>query len=377
MSIYVWAAKDKFGTSAVKEVPAETIEASKTILLLQGYADLVLMKDEVSAAVDEAMPKTIKSMGRTITITEADKLKWCDKPEATFLNAIPRRLKSSRDLLIIFAFAAASCLYYGHKLILLPAFALLVWMLFLIYVQLTSIYFAKLHRAADWYRWQRVLKIIAILKFIEKFSSVKVPATELARCRAKALAGLGRLPEALAEFAPCENQPGCPSWLYKAQLAGICDIAKQHDQGIEYTKLSIAEKPTPAVYLDLANRYARHKSDPLLARQAMAEAEKSTLTEIAVIFQHRCRGIIHFLEHNYPAAQADLEAALAIIHTKHLLPYRDGLVSIARAYLGLTQARQGNLTDAKKNFAAAKKYLIATGEKTFLEMCQKEIFNRA
>ena len=92
---------------------------------------------------------------------------------------------------------------------------------------------------------------------------------------------MGRLSEALAEYQQCEGRPDCPSWLYKLFVGSLYTTAKQYDKAIEYNLMSIAEKSTPTAYLDLANRYARYKKDPVMAREAMAEAEKSPIVDLA------------------------------------------------------------------------------------------------
>ena len=53
------------------------------------------------------------------------------------------------------------------------------------------------------------------------------------------------------------------------------------------------------------------------------------------------------------------------------LPFRDGHISVTKAYLCCVLAKQGNLPAAKQNFAEAEKYLVATGETRLLEQCQK------
>jgi tetratricopeptide (TPR) repeat protein len=185
------------------------------------------------------------------------------------------------------------------------------------------------------------------------------------------MAGLGKLPQSLMEFSRFENQPGCPSWLYKAQLAGIYDTAKQHDKALEYAWQSIREKPTPVLYLDLANRYARYKSDPFKAREALAEAEKSTIPDLAEPFYLRCRGISALLEGDYATAQRELHASLAIMQKTPHIPYRDGHISVAKAYMCCVFAKQGDQAAAKKNFVEAEEYLVATGENELLEQCKR------
>jgi tetratricopeptide (TPR) repeat protein len=205
-------------------------------------------------------------------------------------------------------------------------------------------------------------------------SFVKVPATALTRHRAKALAGLGRLDEALAEYGQCEGRPDCPGLAVQTlHVASLYKTAKQYDKAIEFNLASIAEKPTPTAWLDLAERYARYKHDPVKARNAMAEAEKSPLSDLAKPYHFRCRGIIAYLEGNYATAKHNLETAIELVEKAKGRPYRDGFLGVTRGYLCCTLARQGDLAGAKKCFLLAKKYLNATKEDELLAECRQLI----
>ena len=109
----------------------------------------------------------------------------------------------TKGLLILILIIAAWEIYRGRMVSLIfLGLGLIAWLAFLVAVRTPSIYYGRLHKAVDWYRWQEVLDIIDRLKQIGKFHFIKVPPLELARNRAKALTGLGHLPEALVEFQP-------------------------------------------------------------------------------------------------------------------------------------------------------------------------------
>ena len=372
MPKYVWTAKNKFGNSVVREITANTIEESKSALLAEGCTDLVLMGDEVMDAATAGMPRTVSFLGEELKVTEADKLKHRNKPPPTFFSTLWQGVAETKGFLILIFVLALYEIYRGHRpSFIFLGFGLIAWLAFLIVLRLPSIYYHRLHKAADWYRWAEVLEIVEKLKKIGKIHFIKIPPPELGRYRAKALTGLGHLSEALAEFSQYENQPGCPSWLYKAHVAGLYDTAKQHDKALEYCLQSIREKPTPVLYLDLANRYVRYMKDPVKAREALAEAEKSTLPDLAKPFHLRCRGMLAFLEGDYVTARRDLEASLEIMQKTPHIPYRDGHISVAKAYLCCVLAKQGDQAAAQKNFTDAEEYLVATGETELLEQCKK------
>jgi len=373
MPNYVWTAKDKFGVSGVKEITANTIEESKSALLAEGCTDLVLVQDEIGDAVRAGWPRPATFLGSEIKqATEAARLKLRGRPPPTYSGELWRGIVESKKSIIGILALAVLEIYLGHNTSLIfLGFSLLAWLAFLICFRLPGIYYNRLHRAADWYRWTEVLEIVDKLKKIEKFHVIKIPPWNLSLYRAKAMAGSGHLPEALLEFSRYENQPGCPSWLYKAFLGGIYGTARQYDKAVEYNWQAVREKPTPTLYLDLANRYARYMNDPAKARGALAEAEKSTITDIAEPFRLRCRGILAFLETDYISARRELESSIEMMQKTPHQPYRDGHLSVAKAYLCCVLAKLGDQAAARKNFSEAEAYLVATSETELLEQCKK------
>lgn len=372
MGKYVWTAKDPSGSPVVREIEANSIEESKSALQAEGCTELELKSEEVMEVATAGMPRKFQVLGKEVEITAAERLKHRGKRPPTILSALGRGIAQSKWFFILMLIIAAWEFYRGRMTsLILTGAGVILWLVFLVVIRTPGIYYGRLHKAADWYRWQEVLDIVDRLKQIGKFHFIKIPPLELGRQRAKALAGLGRLTEAVAEFSEFENQPNCPGWMYKASLAGIHDIAKQHTKAVAYNLDAIREKPTAVLYLDLANRYVRYLKDPDKARAALAETEKETLMDIAKPFLFRCRGILAFLEGDNTTAKQEFEASLAAMEKFPHVPYRDGHISVTKAYLCCVLANQGDVPAAKRNFMAAKEYLVATGETELLERCQR------
>lgn len=367
MTNYVWSVTDKSGEKVIREIGAATAEDAKFVLLAQGYTDLELKQDEIGSIAQAGFSKRQNAFGHEIKVTAEERMKHRDDPTATYFDALRKGI--GRNSLFFGAFVFF-ILYSGFQrqwlYAALYAAVLLVWMAYILFRSLQSVYYRKLIKAADWNRWHEVIRLVAAIKMIGRFYQVKVPASELTRYRAKALAGLGRLDEALKEYKPCEGQPDCPDWLYKLFVGGLHDVVKQHDKAIEYNLASIELKSTSTAWIDLANRYARYQPDPVKARVALANAEKSPLSDIAKPFYFRCRGIIAYLEGDYSSARRDLEMAIDQVEKTRSAPFRDGRLSVTRGYLCCVLTRQGNLADAKRYFRLARKYLVATREDELL-----------
>lgn len=373
MPKYTWTGKNKSGQTAIREMTANTASEAQAILLAEGFSDLKLMEDEIMTVVQAGFAERPSLFGEEIKKpTAQDRLKARDNPTVTFWDIIRKGIWQSKILIFLIVLIFAYEVYRGNMLSAsLSIGGLLAWFAFLICVGLPSVYYRKLILAADWNRWNEVLSLVDTLKTIGRIGLIKVPATELTRYRAKALVGMGKLQEGLTEFKPCEGRPDCPPWLYKLFVAGFYMLAKQPDKAIALNLEVTEEHPDSTGWIDLSYRYARHKRNPAKAREAMAEADKHPMPDFAKPFRLRCLGVIAYLEEDYAAARQALEAAIHDVEAVKWRPFKDGHLSISRAYLSCVLAKQGDFSAAKKNFALAKDYLIATGENELLAECRQ------
>lgn len=373
MNNFTWSARDKSGRQVIREIAAETSEESRRILIAQGYTDPVLKEDEISHAALAGFGRT-QVMGEEITVTAEQRLKHRDKRSPTLFTALLEGMWRSKGLLALILCVGAYGFYREDKTsLVLAVTGLVVWCAFIICVRLPSIYYRKLHKASDWHRWDEVMQLVRTLEIIGRFHFIKIPPPELGRYRAKVVAARGHLDAALREYQQYENQPGCPSWLYKAFVAGLYDLVKQHDKAIEYTLMALAEKASPVMYLDLANRYARYKKDPKKAREALQEAEKAPLPDSTIPGHHRYKGEVAYLEGDYALAKQELETAIRLMEATPNRPFRDGNISIAKAYLCCVLSKLNDRQGAEKNYRAALPYLEATNETELIEECKIEL----
>jgi hypothetical protein len=373
MTTFIWKAADASGKSVVREVTAGSVEESKQILLSEGLTNLELFQDEVMAAAVSGMNEA-KAFGEEIKVTAEQRLEQVNKPPLTLWRAILQGLGQSKGFSVFLLALCLGLAYFGYTIsAIIAGCAMLAWIAFIIFVSLPVIWHSKLHKALDWGRWDEATHLRAKLEMNNRISFIKIPGTEMVRTKAVILAGTGRLSEAISEFQQCENRPDCPGWLHKAYLAGICNTANAYDQALTYVRQSIQEKPTSTVYLDLANQLARYHGNAVEARQALAEAEKSTLPEITKAFQVRCRGIIAYVEGDYTSARQELESAIRLMEATPHIPGRDGNIRITKAYLCCVLAHLGDINSAKKYFAEAKAYLEATNETQLLAECNQAL----
>lgn len=351
---------------------------AKQFLVDEGCTDLTLVEDDVVAAVAEGFEKAT-FLGEEIKVTAEQRLQQRNKPPVTIWSATWETLKASKSFILLALCLLGWFVYRGQiSSAVWTGVGLLAWVGFSLGLALPSVYYGKLHRASDWSRWDEVLDLVAKLEGINRFSLVKVPAVELTRNRAKALAGMGRLNEALILFQSCENKPGCPSWLYHGFVGGLYGTAKQYDKALEWAEKSVAMNPRGPGYLDIANQLARYMKDAVKARAALVEAEKLGCPEMAKPWLHRTRGIVAYVEGNYDEARRELETAIDLwLTTAKNQPFKDGNLSVARAYLGCVMAAQGDTARARKALEEAKEYLVATKETELLAECEEALMAKA
>jgi tetratricopeptide (TPR) repeat protein len=376
MTNYVWRTKDKSGKSVVREVTANTIEESKALLASEGCTDLELFQDEIMAAATEGMDENVTVMGKEINVTAEQRLEQVNKPPLTICSAIRQGVGESKGLTLFMVGLCAFLAYRGYVIsALIAGCAILAWVGFMIGVAFPSVNYAKLAKAADWARWKEVLDLVERLERSNKINFIKVPAPELGRFRATALAGLGKVDEAVAGYAQFENQRGCPSWLHKAFLIGIYNVANRHDKALECTRKSLEENPTPVLQLEMANQLARYHNDAAGARAALSEGEKATVPETLKPNIKRTHGIIAYLERDYASAKTELETSIKMMEATPHVPGRDGNIRVARGYLCCVLANLGSFDEARKQYEQAKEYLVATKENDLLAECEKALSN--
>lgn len=372
MTSYIWSATDKSGLRVIKELDAATPEDAKYVLLAQGYSDLELKTNELTSAIRASFPKRKNQFGQELKEKPEDWLKHRDDPTATYWDALRKGITKDFSIFLALAFFL---IYSGFRkqwgYFLIYGALLVAMLVYIIITSLQLIYYRKLIKAGEWHQWRKELSLVSTLEVIRKFKKVKLLASALTQHRAHAFVGLGRIKEGLDELKKCEGASEWPDWLYKLYVANLYGTAKQFDTAIEYTLASIAIKDTSIAWIDLANTYARFKGDPVKARAALVQAEKHPVEDTSKPFQIRCQGMIAYLEKNYPEAKLHLEDAIGLLEKAKGRPYRDGQLAIARAYLCCVLAKQGDLAGAKKCFAQAKKYLIATDEAALLAECRQ------
>src|SRR2546421_1439633 len=232
MTNFVWTAKDKAGTTIVREVPAETVAQSKAILLAQGVTDVALIEEEVAQAACAPLNKPTMFLGEDLNakVTPPDRLKYRSM-RFTYFGTLLEGIKQTK-LIVLFFVGVLGWFVYRQSWVAasLAAIGLLAWLAVMPTLSLPVILLRKLTEAADWNRWNEVLLFVTRLQKLNRIHFLKVPKPELARFRAQALAASGHLDQALTEYKKFEDAEGCPEWLYKSHVASIYQTIGDYDK---------------------------------------------------------------------------------------------------------------------------------------------------
>ena len=153
MPVYIWTAKDPTGRPVVKEIERDSIGDSKAALIAEGFIELNLVSDDVMAATHEGFSEKWTLFGEEVKVTAAERVKHMGKPGATWLGVLGQGLTQSKGLLLIALAVASYQAYRGHPIsAILAIFGLVCWIAFIVCVGLPSIYYNKLHKAAEIFR---------------------------------------------------------------------------------------------------------------------------------------------------------------------------------------------------------------------------------
>ncbi|PYJ84800.1 MAG: hypothetical protein DME22_11390 [Verrucomicrobia bacterium] len=384
MPTFLWSGKDAEGRQQSERVEAENAQAAKAILASRGWTDLELIKDEVGYS--EAL-----HMEPAEWMREEFKKQHTPDKEAAFFKGKERPgllaqtwtgiKESIRPILVCAALLGWGI--YSHRMwpIIIGAGGLAVCVFLTPVLHFVFAFFARssreysrLNKAKVWARWDEVLHCVEQLRHADRLTGAAVPEIELSRCRAQALAALGRLEEGLVEFRKFEGAPKVEHWLYLSLLAGIYDAALQFEKGLELRRQAAAEKPdTSAVWIDVAYASVRGLNRPAEAREALARAEKLAITGLGKPYLFFLRGIILWRERKPTEARQQLDQALVGFQPMAHHDLVEGLVLFTKSYLCAVHGELGNSSDAKKLFVGVERFLVAHREEELLQACRSTL----
>jgi tetratricopeptide (TPR) repeat protein len=212
-----------------------------------------------------------------------------------------------------------------------------------------------------WHRWNEVLRSVAFLRLLNRsFLRRKTLSWTYDFEEARALAGLGRLDEALRVVAKHRGQTPGDQARFSALLVGVYECADRFDDALRAAEESVRGRPAdPTAWLDLASLQVRRRRDPAAARQALEKAEAGAISEVAAAYRRFVLGLVLTEEGAYGPAAVELGAAVVYFTWRNVAP---GLVELCRLYRAFALARLGRVADAQRDLASSRAMMLAAGE---------------
>jgi len=364
MPTFLWTGKTASGLEEVERVTADTPEAARKILEDRGWTDLRQQTTEIH----EFAKQQVEASGdpdRRPNLTPKQELAFIKGTAPGIWGNWLNSLRESITTILILSACLIWAAYRHRTLFVITSGGLLVVVVFLfpvlhLWFSQTKNAFHKLHSARNWRRWDEVLKCLDQMQKAHRSTKIGIGEAEMARYRALALAGLGRVEEAVDGFSDAAKTAKMPEWLFHVHLATIYATAKQYDQGLAMYRLALAEATDKSVvWIDMGIFLVERFHNVEEAKHLLAQAEAAQLSELARNYLPNLRGKIAYREKDYAAAESHMRETLAGYEKQPANKYYifEPAVLICKGYLAVSCAAQGKKDEARKFFSASGEYL--------------------
>jgi tetratricopeptide (TPR) repeat protein len=369
MAYYLATGRDSRGRKVTERVEAGSVDEAERALRDKGYDEIILHTDDIGARYTR-----LGAAAKVITPRQSLWIRDMPAPLAGLLivalNTYRRSWYTYLAALGVLAYRAFHGMPRGPfdlfliLYVALPAFFALGASFF----RGASGRYNRLMEAVSWGRWQEVLANADLVGGV-------MPAEEVAFQKAKALAGLGRLDEALRLVEPFSNGVAMPAVNYWSRLASVYSAGRHRDEAKSAMEKALELAPHNATILaDIADSEVWLRRNPRRARELIARARDHVLSDKVQMFIIKTEGFIHLEEGRAREAREFLEQALRrAISFRHSSPLMGVIIDKIRAGLVLACAGEGDLEAARQYFQVARPRLVALRYDEQLARCEKAI----
>ena len=371
MPKFLWSGKAASGQEEVEEVEAETAIAARKILEARGWTDL---RQHTSEVHDFAVRQIRESIPRNDPkLTPKERLQYHEGTAPGFWSNWLKSVGGSAGVILLLAVFVLLTTYDRGKpgnnikigiFVFLLAIIVFLFPAVFWWSRRTKRLFVKLHTARTWRRWNEVVRCLDKLPAAQRATKSGIGDFEMARYRALALAGKGRLDEALASYRAAAEKANPPPWLIHSFEAGLYIVAKQYDQALAYYRLALDKAVDKSIVcLDLGMYLVQRYNCPDEAKKLLAQAEACQLSELALVHVPYLRGAIAFRERDYAAMDQNMREALAGFEKRAAVRFYifEASLLTCKGYLAVSGAALGRKDEARRYFAQAKDYLALIG----------------
>lgn len=372
MPKYLWSGKSASGLEVVEEVDAGSAAEARKILEARGWTDLRQHTSEISDFITRQIRESRSRPVEREPSPEERLQHYKGTAPGLWRNWVKSLTQSTGAIVIIGVCIALMLVERGKpgSYARLWIFALLLVFVLFLYPALwwwhkqTKRWFVRLHKAKTWHRWDEVLRCLDKLSKAERTTNIGIGAFSMARYRAMALAGLGRLDDAMACYTAAAEQAKAPEGQFHTLKAGIYRVAKQYDKALECYQLALeASTDKSAVCLGMGMLLAERLNRPHEAKVLLGQAENLQLSELQRVPVPFLRGIIAYREKDFVAMDKNIGETFSAFEKRpssQAYIYEGSLLR-CKGYLAVSSAAMGRKDEARRYYEQSKQYLALAG----------------
>jgi tetratricopeptide (TPR) repeat protein len=365
MPNFLWSGKAPSGQEEAEEVAVETPAEARKILEARGWTELRQHTTEIADFIHRQQSLISRTRSR---LTPKEKLQYRQGTAPGLWGNWVKAIGNSAVTYLLLAGVLGWAIYDRQMpedrfwiaiSAVVLAYGVLLYPVLRWWFRQTKRLFVKLHTARTWHRWDEVLRCLDKLVKAKSKTNIGINDYSMARYHALALAGSGRLDEAITGFGTAAERANTPPWLFHTMLAGVYSLARQYDKALETYRMAFEEATDKSIIcIDLAMYLVSRFNRPQEARQLLAQAEKMQFPENAIPHLALLRGAIAYREKNFSEMDKYVREALADFE-KHPRAKRylyEGSILNCKGYLAVSSAALGRKSEARKYFAQVEKY---------------------
>jgi len=353
------------GRTVTDRIAAPNAAAALGALRERGFTAIQLLDDEQSA-VQDADPGSRTRL--QFTAAEEQALRRRRSLASRLLWTFNRNAVIWGPLLL---WAIAARWHDPEHLPALPLALLTTFLLWFSWASVPTVMYQQALQASAWHRWAQVERWMRWLALWQRWFHVRMPLHELLVRRATALAGLGRLGEALELVAPLRTDPTLAATVSSpARFAPIYMAARNYLQAAQLQIQAHEQAPTVSTAIDLAFTRVRWLDDPAGAAALLAPIDAAPQPPLVRIFLASARGLVALAEGSSGLAILHFETALGEARAHAGTPLMQGMILDTRAHYGLALVAVGRRKEARAHFKAAMPLLKARGDHALIERCK-------
>ena len=367
MYSFAYKSISRSGESVTSRIEAESAADAWEQLQKQGCTNIEMLDDENSAIKldDQASIQRLnfsasQEFGLRRQNSLSGRIFWSFRQTANVMIWAP--------LLFWLVYSGVKNDWVG-SVMLWPSILLMAYLAWFVWATIPSVLYWQAQEASAWCRWSEVERWMQWLARWKRWFNIPFPEHEMLFRTATAMAGQGRLNEALKLVEGMESDTGLATGFYQTRLASLFFAAKDFKRAAQLQQEARTLNPSASSTIDLAFTMAKWIGDFKTAKSLFDEVDIEKIHPLAKIFVFYGRGMIALNEKTYDVACRNLEEALEIGKNHFSTPLLKSVMAGALAHYGLGLAGLGKLNDARRFFELAQPLLVACKDTQLLNQC--------